>query len=63
LWRAGAFSSLEASMLLQVLNQGDKTVRVIIDGDTVNDEKLEPGDTSVIETVDEGKVEFREMGA
>ena len=50
-------------MLLQVMNQGDKTVRVIIDGDNVDDQQLEPGDTVVIETRDEGKAEFREMGA
>jgi hypothetical protein len=63
LWARGRFLFGVIAMLLQVSNQGDKTVRVIIDGDTINDEHLAPGETQVIETVDEGKVEFKEMGA
>lgn len=49
-------------MRVSVYNDGDKPIRVIIDGDTINDSTLEPGDERVLETRDQGTLSLRELG-
>lgn len=41
----------------------EKSVRLIVDGDTVNDRILPPQSEEIINTRDQGTIELREMGA
>lgn len=50
-------------MDVNVTNNGSNTIRVIIDGDTVDDKQLAPGESIEIHTRDQGTVSLREMGA
>jgi hypothetical protein len=49
-------------MRVSVYNDGDKPIRVILDGDTINDSMLESGEERVLESRDEGTLELRELG-
>jgi hypothetical protein len=49
-------------MKVRVENEGDKTIRVIVDSDTTNDQHLPAGETVALETRDEGTIELRELG-
>jgi hypothetical protein len=49
-------------MDVDITNQGGRTIRVIIDGDTVDDVQLAPDETASYTTRDEGKLELRELG-
>ena len=48
-------------MKINVYNDGENPIRVIIDGDTVNDSTLEPGEERFIESRDAGLIELREL--
>jgi hypothetical protein len=48
-------------MKINLYNEGDNPIRVIIDGDTVNDSTLEPGEERFIESRDAGVIELREL--
>ena len=50
-------------MNVTIVNHGDKTLRVIIDKDNINDQHLAPAESQTYETRDEGTLELREMGA
>ena len=49
-------------MKLKIENQGDATVRVILDHDTINDIELDAGATEVFEASEQGVIELRELG-
>jgi hypothetical protein len=49
-------------MKVIVVNEGESPVRVIIDGDTVNDSHLQPGEEAALTASDEGVIELRELG-
>ncbi|WP_250503768.1 hypothetical protein [Caballeronia sp. AZ7_KS35] len=49
-------------MKVHIENQGSSDIRVIVDGDTVNDSTLTPGEAEVYATEPEGVVELRELG-
>jgi hypothetical protein len=49
-------------MKVKIENQGDDTIRVITDHDTINDTLLDAGATEVFEAEDEGVIELREFG-
>jgi hypothetical protein len=48
-------------MKVRVENEGDKTIRVIVDGDNVDDQQLPAGETIALESRDEGTIELREL--
>jgi len=49
-------------MKVVITNEGENPVRVIVDGDTVNDSTLEPGEEVALESADQGVIELRELG-
>jgi len=49
-------------MQVTIENHGEKSIRVIIDKDTINDHTLAPGESTPFETQDEGTIELRELG-
>jgi hypothetical protein len=49
-------------MKVVIMNEGDNPVRVIVDGDTVNDSQLQPGEEAALDSRDEGVIELRELG-
>lgn len=49
-------------MDVEITNRGGRTLRVVIDGDTVDDQTLEPDEVGHYATRDEGTLELREMG-
>lgn len=49
-------------MDVQIINKGPTLIRVIVDGDNVDDLTLEPDETGDFATRDEGTLELRELG-
>ena len=49
-------------MKVTIHNEGDKPIRVIIDGDTINDSTLDAGQQRVLESRDVGTISLRELG-
>ncbi|SAK59707.1 hypothetical protein AWB76_02797 [Caballeronia temeraria] len=49
-------------MKVHIENQGDAAIRVIVDGDTVNDSMIDPGAAEDFESATEGIIELRELG-
>ena len=49
-------------MKVTVTNDGDTSIRVIVDGDNVNDSTLAAGETDEYVTPPDGRVELRELG-
>ncbi|HEY2250936.1 MAG TPA: hypothetical protein VGH74_07730 [Planctomycetaceae bacterium] len=49
-------------MDILVTNNGPFALRVIVDGDNVNDLTLEPDEQAAFNSHDQGTVEFRELG-
>jgi hypothetical protein len=49
-------------MKVVVMNEGENPIRVIVDGDTVNDSQLQPGEEAALDAKDEGVIELRELG-
>jgi hypothetical protein len=49
-------------MKVTVTNDGDTSIRVIVDGDNVNDLQLAAGETEEYVTPPDGRVELRELG-
>ncbi|NIF78359.1 hypothetical protein F3J20_13340 [Paraburkholderia sp. Cy-641] len=45
-----------------VYNDGRAPIRVIVDGDTINDSRLEPGEERELEASTPGIIELRELG-
>jgi hypothetical protein len=54
---------MEWNMKVVIMNEGERPIRVIIDGDTVDDQRLEPGEEAALDAEDEGVIELRELGA
>jgi len=48
-------------MNMNLYNEGDNPICVIIDGETVNDSTLEPGEERFSESRDAGMIELREL--
>jgi len=48
-------------MDITVINNGPYALRVIVDGDNVNDLTLEPDEQAAFSSHDQGTVEFREL--
>jgi len=49
-------------MQIKVYNDGRAPTRIIIDGDTINDSRLEPGEERELEASTPGIIELRELG-
>ncbi|MFP3549764.1 hypothetical protein SB861_03480 [Paraburkholderia sp. SIMBA_049] len=49
-------------MKVVIMNEGENPIRVIIDGDTVNDSQVQPGEEAALTSEDEGVIELRELG-
>lgn len=49
-------------MKVVVMNVGGSPIRVIIDGNNVNDSVLEAGEEAALNADDQGGIELRELG-
>lgn len=49
-------------MRVAIMNEGETSIRVIIDGDTVNDSQILPGEEAALDSDNEGIYEPRELG-
>jgi len=49
-------------MNVVIMNEGENPIRVIIDGDTINDSRIEPGEEAALDSEPEGVIELRELG-
>ncbi|MBN3756084.1 hypothetical protein G3N95_24300 [Paraburkholderia sp. Tr-20389] len=49
-------------MKVVIMNEGENPIRVIVDGDNVDDSTLQPGEDAALESRQEGVIELRELG-
>lgn len=49
-------------MRVVIMNEGENPIRVIVDGDNVDDSTLQPGEEAALESREDGVIELRELG-
>lgn len=49
-------------MKVTIMNEGEDPIRVIIDGNTIDDSRIEPGEEASLQSEAEGAIELRELG-
>ncbi len=50
-------------MDVTLTNNGTHSIRVIVDGDTINDQTVAPGEEVILSSKEDGIIELRELGA